>query len=61
MALSTAQSAELLARCTQVKGEVEAGIDYLLQRRKQDPYRNFVARVAYETSWGGRQAPSFDP
>lgn len=49
------------AWCAQVKGEVEAGIDYLLQHRKQDPYRNFVARVAYETSWGGRQAPSFDP
>ena len=50
-----------LARCEQVKAEVEAGIAYLLEHRERDPYRKLLARVAYETSWGGRQAPSFDP
>lgn len=47
--------------CEQVKAEVEAGISYLKAGRMRDPYRNFIARVAYEMSWGGRQAPSFDP
>ncbi|KAK9838483.1 hypothetical protein WJX81_002279 [Elliptochloris bilobata] len=45
----------------QVKAEVEAGIAYLLEQRKRDPYRDFLPRVAYEASWGGRQAPTFDP
>ncbi len=49
------------SRCEQVKGEVEGGIAYLLQQRERDPYRNFLPRAVYEASWGGRQAPTFDP
>jgi len=45
----------------QVKGEVEGGIAYLLQQRERDPYRDFLPRTVYEASWGGRQAPSFEP
>ena len=44
----------------QVKGEVEAGISYLLRKRETDRYRHFVPRILYETASGGRQAPTFD-
>ena len=44
----------------QVKGEVEAGISYLLRKREADRYRHFVPRILYETASGGRQAPTFD-
>ena len=44
----------------QVKGEVEAGISYLLRKREADRYRHFVPRMLYETASGGRQAPTFD-
>ncbi|KAJ7552394.1 hypothetical protein O6H91_06G054000 [Diphasiastrum complanatum] len=52
-----AQSAYL-----QVKGEVEAGLQYLIEKRNFDPYRNMVPRLVYEASWGWtRQAPTFEP
>jgi hypothetical protein len=43
----------------QVKGEVEAGIQYLLRQRESDPYREFLPRLLYEASWGGKTAPTF--
>jgi hypothetical protein len=44
----------------QVQTELEAGMDWLLEKRRHDPYRNFVKRVAYEaaSNWE-RQAPTF--
>ncbi len=44
----------------QVKGEVESGISYLLQKRETDRYRHFLPRILYETASGGRQAPTFE-
>ncbi|CAI5457969.1 unnamed protein product [Closterium sp. Yama58-4] len=45
-----------------VKGEVEAGIEYLLRKREEDPYADLGTRLVYEASWGGeRQAPTFKP
>jgi hypothetical protein len=44
------------------EGLGQGGIDYLLQKRKQDPYADFVKRMAYEALWGGsKRAPTFDP
>lgn len=46
----------------QVRAECEAGFDYLLAARQEDPYRDTLPRLAYELSWGGkRQAPTFKP
>lgn len=45
----------------QVRGGVEGGISYLLRKRGQDPYADLLRRLAYEASWAGRQAPSFEP
>lgn len=46
----------------EIKGEVEGGISYLLRKREQDPYRDFLWRTFYEASYGGkRQAPTFVP
>lgn len=42
-----------------VKGEVAAGLDYLLAKREEDPYKDFGKRVAYELSWNWKQAPTF--
>ncbi|CAI6010292.1 unnamed protein product, partial [Closterium sp. NIES-65] len=45
-----------------VKGEVKAGIEYLLRKREEDPYADLGARLLYEATWGGeRQAPTFKP
>ncbi|CAG9466847.1 unnamed protein product [Pedinophyceae sp. YPF-701] len=41
-----------------VKAEVADGISYLLQRREDDPYRDTVRRLVYETRTG-KQAPTF--
>lgn len=43
----------------ELKGELEGGIDYLLRKREDDPYRRFFPRIFYEMSSG--QAPSFKP
>ncbi|CAI5514359.1 unnamed protein product [Closterium sp. Naga37s-1] len=54
-----AAAAELYAH---VKGEVEGGLQYLLRKRKEDPYNDPVARLLYEATWGGeKQAPTFKP
>jgi pimeloyl-ACP methyl ester carboxylesterase/1-acyl-sn-glycerol-3-phosphate acyltransferase len=43
-----------------VQGEVERGIEYLLWKREEDPYREFAPRILYEQTGGGdRQAPTF--
>jgi hypothetical protein len=45
-----------------VKSEVEEGLGYLLRMREQDPYKDFLPRMVYEASWGGKKrAPSFKP
>ena len=45
-----------------LRRRVEGGLDYLLQKRKQDPYADFFKRSAYEALWGGaKRAPTFDP
>ena len=43
----------------QVKGSVESGIEYLLQKREADPYREPLPRWLYEAASGGKQAPTF--
>lgn len=45
----------------EVKGDVEEGIDWLLRRRREDPFRDTGFRVFYETASGGKQAPTFNP
>lgn len=46
----------------QVKGEVEASIEYLLRKREEDPYRPFLPRFLYEAVSGfTQQMPTFDP
>eukprot|EP00955_Chlamydomonas_euryale_P059759 357488-Chlamydomonas_euryale.AAC.10 len=48
-----------------VRSECEAGISYLLRKRLQDPYVDFLPRLMYEApSWATgtpRQAPTFEP
>ena len=45
-----------------VKSEVQAGLDYLLKKREEDPYKDLVPRLVYEASWGdSRRAPTFEP
>jgi hypothetical protein len=43
----------------EVKGQVQGGLDYLLSRRKEDPYEDFGKRVVYEATRMGKQAPTF--
>jgi len=46
----------------QVKREVEAAMEYLLQKREEDPYRHFLPRFLYEAASGfTHQMPTFDP
>ncbi|XP_027350283.1 acyltransferase-like protein At1g54570, chloroplastic isoform X2 [Abrus precatorius] len=33
----------------QIKSEVERNIDYLIKKREEDPYRNFIDRKVYQT------------
>jgi len=45
-----------------VKSEVENGLAYLQEKRKEDPYREFVPRVLYESISGmENKAPTFKP
>ncbi|KAH8941595.1 hypothetical protein BDL97_14G050300 [Sphagnum fallax] len=45
-----------------VKREVENGLAYLQEKRKEDPYREFVPRVLYESISGMKnKAPTFIP
>ena len=43
----------------QVRGSVEGGIEYLLQKREADPYKDPLPRWLYEAASGGKQAPTF--
>jgi hypothetical protein len=46
----------------ELKAGVTDGITYLLKKREGDPYKDFLPRVLYEASWGGKsQAPTFKP
>eukprot|EP00238_Polyblepharides_amylifera_P004376 CAMPEP_0196575412 /NCGR_PEP_ID=MMETSP1081-20130531/4895_1 /TAXON_ID=36882 /ORGANISM="Pyramimonas amylifera, Strain CCMP720" /LENGTH=659 /DNA_ID=CAMNT_0041893709 /DNA_START=209 /DNA_END=2188 /DNA_ORIENTATION=- len=50
------------AQYDELKSGVEGGIQYLLKKRKSDPYNNFVQRTLYESSFDWKkQAPTFDP
>ena len=43
-----------------VKKEVEDCLEYLLKKREEDPYRDFLPRFLYESTAGGdTQAPTF--
>jgi hypothetical protein len=44
----------------QVKAEIESGLHYLLQKRKEDPYESFIPRIIFENTWG-HSAPTFNP
>jgi len=44
-----------------VKEDVEDGIEWLLRRRKEDPFGDTVFRTLYEVASGGKQAPTFNP
>eukprot|EP01024_Parvocaulis_polyphysoides_P019942 TRINITY_DN19129_c0_g4_i1.p1 TRINITY_DN19129_c0_g4~~TRINITY_DN19129_c0_g4_i1.p1 ORF type:complete len:182 (-),score=13.64 TRINITY_DN19129_c0_g4_i1:288-833(-) len=47
---------------TEVKTSVEEGLEYLLTKRQEDTYREFMPRILYEASWKfHRQAPTFVP
>ena len=42
---------------------MEDGIQYLLDRREMDPYRDFTKRIVYEGARGfrrGQEAPTFE-
>jgi hypothetical protein len=41
--------------------QVESSLSMLQRRRKDDPYKDFIPRMVFEASWGGRQAPTFTP
>ncbi|KAL3690999.1 hypothetical protein R1sor_004650 [Riccia sorocarpa] len=49
------------AEYLRLKSGVENGISYLLNKRKEDPYRQFLPRITYELTSGGKQAPTFEP
>lgn len=42
-----------------VKQEVQEGLDYLLLRRVDDPYKDLVPRLLYEKLFN-KQAPTFE-
>lgn len=45
-----------------IKGEVEAGIKYLLSSREDDPYKDLPPRILYESTWDGdKTIPTFSP
>lgn len=45
----------------EVKSEVERCIDYLKEKRENDPYRNIMARLSYQASHGfDSEVPTFD-
>lgn len=38
---------------------MEGGIQYLLQKREADPYKDPLPRWLYEVASGGKPAPTF--
>lgn len=45
----------------EIRQEVEGGIGYLLRKREEDPFRDAGWRLLFESTWGGRRAPTFRP
>lgn len=46
----------------QIKSEVEANISYLLEKRKEDPYRGILDRTVYRSLYASMdQVPAFEP
>eukprot|EP00249_Psilotum_nudum_P022181 c28408_g1_i2 orf=78-2234(+) len=46
----------------EIKREIEVGISYLQEKRKQDPCRDLLSRLVYEFPWGNNvPVPTFDP
>eukprot|EP01024_Parvocaulis_polyphysoides_P021629 TRINITY_DN2024_c1_g1_i3.p1 TRINITY_DN2024_c1_g1~~TRINITY_DN2024_c1_g1_i3.p1 ORF type:complete len:382 (+),score=52.04 TRINITY_DN2024_c1_g1_i3:147-1148(+) len=46
----------------EVQNSVEDGLQYLLEKRESDPYKDFVPRLLFEASWNfSKQAPTFIP
>lgn len=46
----------------QIKSEVEHNIAYLLEKRKEDPYRSIIDRTIYRALYSPmREVPAFDP
>ena len=48
----------------QIKSEVEHNLDYLLKKREEDPYRNFIDRKLYQALYPPAetdQTPTFKP
>ena len=41
------------------RNELQSGIDWLLEQRERDPYKDLGKRLFYEATWGGKQAPTF--
>ncbi|KAL9162817.1 hypothetical protein ABFS82_06G002500 [Erythranthe guttata] len=57
--LKSREKADELYR--QVKGEVEKCLDYLREKRENDPYRNMFARLTYKATHGfDAEVPTFD-
>ena len=46
---------------SQVRSQVEEGIQWLKVGREGDAYKDPLPRFVYEASWGGKQAPTFKP
>lgn len=45
----------------QVKSEVEHILAYLIKKRKEDPYRNFIDRTVYKAIYSSQhEVPTFD-
>ena len=44
----------------QFKIELETNISYLIEKREEDPYKEFERRIVYETL-NQRTAPTFKP
>lgn len=46
----------------QVKSAVEHSLAYLIKKRKEDPYRNFIDRTVYKAIYSSQhEVPAFDP
>ncbi|XP_022143052.1 acyltransferase-like protein At1g54570, chloroplastic [Momordica charantia] len=46
----------------EVKSEVEHSLEYLIKKRKEDPYRSFVDRMVYKAIYASQQeVPTFEP
>lgn len=44
-----------------IRNDVEGGIQYLLKKREEDPFKDLSWRLLFEGAWRGRRAPTFRP